>query len=181
MPFTIGVLGINSNKPLGRKKFGSKIQVLNEITNKDRVGRYYDRYQFFSSLPGILYDLQECEDNFIEGDEIFNLLIGNDKYNLDTLPFWTVGEKYKYDLFYLSINNTYREDFIRCIKIILDQSPDKMIAVHIGIEGSYVETICGTMTLEKFIEYLDGNKIRTNIIYIIKESIIPNIDWVAAD
>jgi len=79
-------------------------------------------------------------------------------------PFWEDS----YEQFVLNIRSKYKQSFRNTLVHLQPFSPIKRIMFLSRLQGIENNCVCGVITLNKFFDLLENNKILFNIVYIIQ-------------
>ncbi|MDE6500502.1 MAG: hypothetical protein K2L10_00215 [Ruminococcus sp.] len=81
-------------------------------------------------------------------------------------PFW---EDDRDGMYVLNIRPEYEHSFKSVMKHLQTSSPKKRIMFLPRLQGGEHNNVCGVITLDKFFELLENDKILFNIVYIIQD------------
>ena len=112
MPFDLNILVLEQEKQ-SSIDFSSSIVVLNEIDNKDHIGRYHSIWPFMTNTKGIWYQMVTPDPEF---DDLY---IGSEicysDYDLPQeklhIPFWISNDEVVDCLTPIFVNKNYDSDF----------------------------------------------------------------------
>ncbi|SEU03411.1 hypothetical protein [Lacrimispora sphenoides] len=167
MSYEINIIAINQDKPIQQPFFNSSILLHNEKENID-ISRYVEIWPFFSATKGILYSLVvEMNEGYYSAfplcDSDFDVSLPEDMLLIKVL------EEERENLTAFIIKETYYKDFVKLVKFLIENAPNKRILFQTRYQGGDKELVIGVIKWTEFLTMLAQKQIFFNICYIIEE------------
>lgn len=127
--------------------------------------RYSETFPYMSETPGTWCSLFDAnlENRCLSAFHIAKIN-GDVSDSEIPYPFWEDA----YERYILNIRSEYKQSFRNTLVHLQTFSPIKRIMFLPRLQGIENNCVCGVITLKKFFELLESNKILFNIVYIIQ-------------
>ena len=158
MSFDLKILILGQKEP---KDFHSSIEVIDE--NQEQL-RYQYIWRFMSSMEGIMYSLGKTDESMFNAMPLIDTSFESPK----DYPYWITDEDILSNLTPMSLHKKYEDELKQLLKQMIQYSPINMIMFMTRYQGGDTEIICGTVSMNKFLNYIKKDKILFNVCYIIK-------------
>lgn len=166
MSYEINIISVGQTK-VSSSYHPTKLLIENEV-EYNNFYRYRKIWPVFSFTSGIMYSLvKEVGTGFFSSfplcDSDFDALVSP-----NLIPDF-ISEEAKRNLTPLIIYPEYYSDVEKCIRMFIQDSPQKTILFLSRYEGGDYEIFSGTLCLSQFLQRLENKEILFNICYIVTE------------